>query len=195
MLERPPARPQGSARRSREDVVGTLPVAALTAALWAAGVGLVAVGALVTASWALTGRGDDGITTALSAAGVVWLAGHHAAVATAAATITLLPTLLLVLPLVLLFLAGRWAVRITSTTTVADTALLVGAGTATYALVGMLVAQVSSLGGAEVPALAALVWCGLVAVVGLGTGALLGGPDPHRGWFAGGPRFGGALVA
>lgn len=177
MLERPPARPKDPRpRRSREDVVGTLPVAAVASALWAAGVGLVAVGVVVTAVWALTGRGDDGLGTPLSAAGVIWLAGHHAGVAVGGATITLLPMLLTGLALWLLFLGGRWAVRITSTTSFADTALLVVGGTATYALLGMLVAQASSLAGAEVEPLAALGWCGVLALVGLGTGALAGGP-------------------
>ena len=156
--------------------MGTLPVAAVTCAVWAAGVGLVAVGALVTLAWALTGRGEDGLGTPVSAAGVVWLAGHHAGVTVGSATITFLPLLLLGIALVLLVLAGRWAVRITSTTTWPDTALLVVGGAATYALVGMLVAQASSLAGAEVPPVTAAVACGLVALLGLGAGALAGGP-------------------
>lgn len=177
MLERPAARPQAPRpRRSREDVVGTLPVAAVTSAVWAAGVGLVVVGVLVTAAWAVTGRGDDGLGTPLSAAGVLWLAGQHAGVTVGAATVTLLPLLLLGLALLLLFLAGRWAVRITSTTSVADTALLVVGGAATYALLGMLVAQASSLAGATVAPLTALASCGAIALLGLGAGALAGGP-------------------
>lgn len=177
MLERPAARPQPPRpRRSREEVVGTLPVAAVTCAVWAAGVGLVAVGALVTLAWALTGRGDDGLGTPVSAAGVLWLAGNHAAVMVGTATLTLLPLLMLGLALTLLVLAGRWAVRITSTTSWADTALLVVGGAATYALLGMLVAQASSLAGAEVAPLTALASCGVVALLGLGAGALSGGP-------------------
>lgn len=177
MLERPAARPQAPRqRRGREDVVGTLPVAAVTSALWAAGVGLVVVAVLVTVSWAVTGRGDDGLGTPLSAAGVIWLAGQHAGVSVGAATITFLPLLLLGLALVLLVLAGRWAVRITSTTSVADTALLVVGGSATYALLAMLVAQASSLAGATVAPLTALACCGVLALLGLGTGALMGGP-------------------
>ncbi len=177
MLERPAARPlPPRQRRSREEVVGTLPVAAVTCAVWAAGVGLVAVGALVTLAWALTGRGDDGLGTPVSAAGVLWLAGNHSAVTVGTATLTLLPLLMLGLALTLLVLAGRWAVRITSTTSWADTALLVVGGAATYALLGMLVAQASSLAGAEVAPLTALASCGVVALLGLGGGALSGGP-------------------
>jgi len=177
MLERPAARPlPPRQRRSREEVVGTLPVAAVTCAVWAAGVGLVAVGALVTLAWALTGRGDDGLGTPVSAAGVLWLAGNHSAVTVGTATLTLLPLLMLGLALPLLVLAGRWAVRITSTTSWADTALLVVGGAATYALLGMLVAQASSLAGAEVAPLTALASCGVVALLGLGGGALSGGP-------------------
>lgn len=177
MLERPSSRPQPQATRRRggPDIVGTLPVAAVTAALWAAVVGLVSVGALVTLSWAVSGRGDDGVSTPVQATGVFWLAAHHAPVATATTTVTLLPLGLLALPVVLLYLAGRWAVRVTSTTTVPDTVLLVVTATATYAALALLVAEAAAVGDAQVPPLAALGWTGLVAGASLTAGAVRGG--------------------
>jgi hypothetical protein len=186
MLERPvhEARSRRRAARSGQepeievrrtvgrDIVGTRPVAAITAAVWAAAVGLVVIGALVVLGWAVSGRGDDGIGTALAATGVVWLVAHHAPVATeAGATITLLPLALTALPLLVLHRAGRWAARITATTTPADTALLVTAAVATYAGIAVGVAQISSIGTAEVPDLAALGWAALVGAIGLGWGA------------------------
>jgi hypothetical protein len=186
MLERPvrerrPRRPRTSTpqvevrRTVGRDIVGTRPVAAVTAALWAAGVGLLVIGALVVLGWAVSGRGDDGIGTALGATGVVWLVAHHAPVATeSGATVTLLPMALLALPLLALHRAGRWAARITATTETPDAVLLVVAATATYAGIALGIAQVSSLGGAGVPDLAALGWAALVALVGLGWGVASG---------------------
>lgn len=170
------AQPEITVRRSvGRDIVGTRPVAAVTAAVWAAAVGLGVLGVVVVLAWAVTGRGDDGISTALSASGVVWLVAHHAPVLTEdGATITLLPLALMALPLLLLHRAGRWAARVTATTAPADAALLVVAATATYAALGFLVAQVSAIGGAGVPDLAALGWTALVGAVGLGWGAASG---------------------
>ena len=191
MLERPPAGGPPRTRRRRSpaasepgvsvgrsvgrDIVGTRPVAAVTAALWAAVLGLMVIGVLVVLGWAVTGRGDDGIGTAFAAAGVGWLVAHHASVATeSGATITLLPLAAMALPLLLLQRAGRWAARATGTTAPADAVLLVVAATSAYAVIAFGVAQVSSLGGATVPGLAALGWASLVAVVGLGWGVASG---------------------
>jgi hypothetical protein len=175
MLERPASSGPGvetGRRRRSGTLIGTLPVAAVTAAAWAAGVGLVVVGAVVTLVWAVSARGDDGISTPVGAAGVVWLAAHHAPVETATATVTLLPILLLALVLLLLVRAGRWAARITLTTTLPDVVLLVVAGVATYSAVAVLVAEVATIGGAQVPPLSALFWAALVSAVGLGVGVV-----------------------
>ena len=177
-LERPAAAPRSGlrVRRTRGDVVGTLPVAAVTAALWAAGVGMFVTAGCVTLAWALGGRGDDGLATPLSASGVVWLAGHHAAVSTPAGAATLLPLLPFVVSFTLLVLAGRWAVRVASVETVPDTVLLVVAASATYSCVAILVSQVSSLAGAEVDGWTAFLASLVVAALGFTTGALAGGP-------------------
>jgi hypothetical protein len=175
MLERPASPgPRAEPPRGRRSgtLVGTLPVAAVTAAVWAAGVGLLVVGAVVTLVWAVSARGDDGISTPAQAAGVVWLAAHHAPVETATATVTLLPVVLLALVLLLLVRAGRWAARITLTSTLPDVVLLVVAGTATYSCIAVLVAEVSDIAGAQVPPLPAVCWAALVSVVGLGTGVV-----------------------
>ena len=176
MLERPsaPARVTRARRRTRQDVVGTLPVAAVTAALWAAVIGLLVIGVLVTVVWAVSARGADGIVTPVAASGVVWLVAHHAPVDTTSGTVTLLPLLLLALPLALLQRAGRWAARVTATTQASDAGLIVVAATATYAALAFLVAQGASLGGASVSPFSALLWSSLVAVVGLGAGVIEG---------------------
>lgn len=146
----------------------------MTAALWAAGLGLVVTGVLVTVVWAVSARGDDGLLTPVAASGVVWLAAHHAPVDADPGTVTLLPMLLLALPLLLLQRAGRWAARVTATSDAGDAALLVVAATATYATLAFLVAQGASLGGGTVSPLAALAWSVLVAAVGLSAGVVEG---------------------
>jgi hypothetical protein len=176
MLERSstPPRVTRAPRRTRDDVVGTLPVAAVTAALWAAVIGLLVVGVLVTIVWAVSARSGAGIVTPVAASGVVWLVAHHAPVDTATGMVTLLPLLLLALPLALLQRAGRWAARVTATTDAPDAGLIVVAATATYAALAFLVAQGASLGGASVSPFSALLWSSLVAVVGLGAGVIDG---------------------
>lgn len=175
MLERPvQADSSVGPRRSRADVIATRPVAAVTAALWAAGVGLLLVGVVVSLAWAVSSRGEEGLTTPLRAAGTLWLVAHHAPVTVGPATMTLLPLLLLALPLLLLARAGRWAARITSTTTVPDIALVVLTGTATYAFVAFLVAQAAGIAEATLPQLPVIVWSTVVAGVGLTIGAVQG---------------------
>jgi hypothetical protein len=154
--------------------VGTLPVAAVTAALWAAAVGLVTIGVLVTVVWAASARGADGLLTPVAASGVIWLVAHHAPVDTATGTVTLLPMLLLALPLVLLQRAGRWAARVTATADRQDAALLVAAATIAYSALAFLVAQGASLGGASVSPVRALLWSALVAAIGLTAGVVDG---------------------
>lgn len=178
-LERPPARPQPRPRRSGSDLLATLPVAAVAAAVWAAGVGLLLVAALVTLSWAVTGRGDDGIATPAQASGVVWLAGHHAPVGTVLGadpgpSVTLLPLLVLGVLAALLVAAGRWAVRISPVRSYGDLALLVVLASVVYAAIGVLVATFSSLAGATVAEPSAALATGLLAVIGIGSGAVAG---------------------
>jgi hypothetical protein len=175
MLDRPGTpSPARDPRRVGAELAGTRPVAALAAAAWAAGVGLVAIGVLVTLAWAITGRGDDGLATPVGASGVVWLVAHHAAVSTPLATVTLLPLTLLALPLFLLFRAGRWSARITGTTRPGDAAVLVLTGTATYSVIALLVCQLAALGPASVPPVQAVVWAAVVGAAGLGAGVVAG---------------------
>jgi hypothetical protein len=132
------------------------------------------IGVLVTVVWAVSARGADGIVTPVAASGVVWLVAHHAPVDAASGAVTLLPLLLLALPLTLLQRAGRWAARVTATTEASDAGLIVVAATATYTALAFLVAQGASLGGASVSPFSALLWSSLVAVVGLGSGVVDG---------------------
>jgi len=170
MLERTGSSAAPAPRRSRADVVATLPVAGVTAGLWAAAVGLLAIGVVAAVVWAVSSRGDDSITTPLRASGVLWLVAHHAPVSVGPLTITLLPLALVAIPLLLLARAGRWAARITSTTTVPDAVLLVVTGTVTYAAVAFLLTQVSSLADATVSVAAGVLSAATVAALGLGWG-------------------------
>ena len=178
MLERPASgSPTGRAPGGRPDLLGTRPIAAVIAAAWAAVVGLVGISVLVTIAWAITGRGDDGITTPFQAGGVIWLAGHHAPVDTVIAgkpgpAVTLLPMLVLIVLIALLVLASRWAVRIAAPRTTLDLVVVVVVGAATYSVLGLLVAQFASIAGATVSDVAAVVATGLVGLVGLGAGAV-----------------------
>jgi hypothetical protein len=91
------------------------------------------------------------------------------------ATVTLLPLGLLAIPVTILVLAGRWAMRITSARTTPDVVLLVVAATATYSGIAFLVAQAASIAGAQVAPLAALGAVAVVSACALSAGVLCEG--------------------
>lgn len=153
--------------------MATIPVAAVSAAAWAALCGIAGIGIVVTIAWVLSSRAGDGLGVPVQSAGLLWLVSHHAGVSSSSATITLLPLALMAVPLALLRISGRWAARITSVEGWTDQALLVVAGTTAYALIAFGVSQFCDLGGAATvsPAMA-VGWAGVIGALGLSLGVL-----------------------
>jgi len=162
-----------SPRVEQRPIMAAIPVAAVSAAAWAAVCGLAAFIIVVTIGWVLSPRASDGIGVPLESGGLMWLLSHHTGVSVGPAMVTLLPLALLAVPLTLLRLAGRWAARITDVNGWLDQSLLVLAGTTAYALIAFGVSQMCDLGGAATvtPAMA-VGWSAGVSAVGLSLGIL-----------------------
>ncbi len=182
-IERPPAAGAAgradSGQRQNQPIMAAIPVAAVSAAAWAAMCGLAGIGIFVTIGWVLSPRAGDGLGVPVESAGLLWLMSHHAGVTTGGATITVLPLALVVIPLSLLRIAGRWAARISAVEGWVDQGLLVVAGTTAYALLAFGVSQLCDLGGAaQVSPAMAVGWSAATAAVGL----TLGIGSAHGGW-------------
>jgi hypothetical protein len=149
-----------------------LPVAALVAAGWALGVGLLVcvVGAVL--AWTVGGHGAAGFGDALRSGGLAFVAAHLAPVSIGGTTISLLPLGLLALPALLTYRAGRWAARATYCTTLHDAARLTGIAAGGYVVGAVLVAALSSTGAGAVALPYAALATALVSVLGLGCGAV-----------------------
>ena len=112
----------GQARESMAPVVvdrdapaTSIPVGlvAPVAALWALVVSLLGVVVVVVIAWVLS-SGDSSFSDALRGAATLWTAAHVSPVSVGAATISVLPIGLVVVPAITLVLASRWLVRAVS---------------------------------------------------------------------------------
>lgn len=161
------------ALRRNEDLALARPahVAALQAAAWAGGVGLVLLGALVVAGWA-AGGAPGRTSTALAAASQGWLVAHGSGLHVNGVSIDLVPWGLAAVPLLLLHRAGRWAAvagRVTDLPAVLRGTLVGAAG---YAAAAAALAAGLPEGQADVRPVRAAIAALLVAVLGLGSGLL-----------------------
>lgn len=143
-----------------------------TAAVWALGAGLVALAVPVLLVWATDSRSGAGAAEAARAVARVWLAAHGVSVHVPGGTLGLTPLGLLVLPLALLWRAGRHAARSTGTTAPRDLARLTSALAAVYGVGAAVVSAIGAGGGVRpAPVQALLAGC-LTAALGAGAGGL-----------------------
>lgn len=150
-------------------VVGAL------AALWAAVIGLALAALPMLLVWMTTP--DSGLTwtESLRLAALLWLVANGAAITIGGLTISLLPWGLAIIPLVLLGYVGAWSARRTVVADPRGIALLVGPGAVAYAAVAGIVAWGSAGPTSSVTVVGALTGALVIAVLGLGWGAIRGG--------------------
>jgi len=161
-----------SAGHEPQPLVLSLPVAALAAAVLAAGLGLVVIGVPVLLGWAVAAHGTSTVAQALQAGGIGWLVAHRAPVGIAGGVIGVLPLGLLALPLWLTARTGAWAARAARVRGRGDAVLLVVGAALAYGLLAAVVAGAAPLGQTAVAPLAALVAASLVSLVGTGAGVV-----------------------
>ena len=144
------------------------------AALWTAFIGLMAIVIPMIVVWAVSFFPGMGIESALRNTGVVWLVTHDVALRLGTATYSLLPWGLMLIWLLLLTIAGRWAARATGADTARDGAILIGAGAVTYAVLLAGISAVTSTPEARTSPVRAFGIGLVLAAIGLTWGALRG---------------------
>ena len=144
------------------------------ASVWTAFIGLMAIVIPMIVVWAVSFVPGMGIDTALRSTGVIWLATHDVAVRLGTATYSLLPWGLMLVWLVLLVIAGRWAARTTGAGNARDGAILIGTGAVTYGVLLAAMSAVTSNAEARTSPVRAFGIGLVLAAIGLAWGALRG---------------------
>lgn len=176
-----PARPR-LGRASRPVPVGP----GLTAAVWAAGAGLIALAVPVLLAWATDSRSGSGAAAALRSAGQLWVLAHGGSLAVRGGNLGLTPLGLVALPLLLLGRAGAHAARSTTPRDLrADLVLTAAIGTPYAVLVAVVAAAAASTDVRPAPVQALLAGL-LVGLLGAGFGVARG-TGRWRGVFATAP--------
>jgi hypothetical protein len=170
---RPPRRTDVEVRRSPR-IVG------LTAALRAAGLGLLAVVLPVLLVWAADSRSGVDAAEALRSGGRIWLLAHGASLELSDGRVALTPLGLLLLPVWLVAGAATSAARASVPATVRAGVLLALWTAVPYGVIAALVAAVSTSPTAHVALVQALLAGLLVGTAG----GLLGALRPSRLWRA-----------
>ena len=155
-------------------------VAAVSGALWAAGVGLVAVVVIVLVGWVAAGHDGPTSGDALRASGLVWLISHHALLTTPGGTISLLPLGLMFVPIALTYRAGTWMARVSPPTSRADVLRSVGFACATYAAIAGLVSGIATLDSTQVSVAMAMAAAAIVSGAGFSAGVVHGLPQSRE---------------
>lgn len=147
-------------------------MAAVIAAAWALGVGLLVCVVVAVLGWTVGGHGTAPFSSAVRTGALGFLVGHMAPVTLPGTTFSLLPLGLLALPALLTYRAGRWAARSADVRTLGEVARLTATAATTYAFLALVVSTQAVVGPARVPPLVAVVATLLVSAVGVGVGAV-----------------------
>lgn len=165
-LRRDLPRPERPAAPRRHPLTG-----GLTAALWAALAGVVALAVPVLVAWAADSRSGSGAGDAVRAAGHLWLVAHSTTLTVTGGSLGLSPLGLAAVPFLLLARAGAHAARECGTRTWRELATLAGAVAAPYSVVAAVVASLSTTSTIAPAPVQALLGSLLMAALGTTVGA------------------------
>lgn len=144
----------------------------LVAAAWSALIGLLLASAPMLVIW--LGSVEAGPVESLRLGGLLWLVANGASIAISGVTVTLLPWGFMLVPLVLLAYSGAWAARRSRAHDPGRVLQLVIPGAVVYGAIGAVVTVVTFEASSRVDLLHGVLGPLIVAIVGLGGGALKG---------------------
>ena len=140
-------------------------------ALWAALIGLVTVSIPVFLTQ-VTSSSSSGWGSTLSSGSAAWLVANDVPIRLGAITYSLLPWGLLVIPVVLLVLAGRWAAHVSHARTRGERAIVIASAVVVYALLGLLASLISGTDSVAINATRSAITTAVVALLAFGWGVL-----------------------
>lgn len=147
-------------------------VAGALGALWAAVIGLVIVAIPVFIAQSASTDSGAGWSSALKGGSAAWLVANDVPIRLGDVTYSLLPWGLLVIPVVLLVLAGRWAAHVAHAQSRGERAVVIGAAVIIYALAGLVASRLCASDTVGASALRASLTTGVVALLAFGWGVL-----------------------
>jgi len=159
-------RPSTSALRPAHLVSGAL------GALWAALIGVVIVAIPVFLTQMASSSASTGWVSTLRSSSAAWLVANDVPVRLGTVWYSLLPWGLLVIPVVLLVLAGRWAAHVSHAQTRGERAVVIASAVLVYALLGLIASRLSDTDTVATSATRAFLTTAVVALLAFGWGVL-----------------------
>jgi hypothetical protein len=141
-------------------------------ALWAALIGLVIVAIPVFLTQVASTSGNTGWVSTLRSGSAAWLVANDVPVRLGTVWYSLLPWGLLVIPVVLLVLAGRWAAHVSHARTRGERAVVIASAVLVYALLGLIASRLSNTESVATSATRAFFTTAVVALLAFGWGVL-----------------------
>lgn len=161
---------------------GSMVLSAVAAALWAAGVGLVAITVAVLLTWAADSRSGADAGAVLRIAADGWLLANGSALQVAGSPLSLVPLGLAVLPAYLLGRAGTSLARTVSVVDTAGALRLTAALALAYGVLAVVAAGAAATPQVSAPLLRAFVAATALAAVCGGIGVMRGAGRWHHLW-------------
>ncbi|MFM8155336.1 MAG: DUF6350 family protein, partial [Actinomycetes bacterium] len=140
-------------------------------ALWSAAIGLVIV-ALPVYLTQVTSSSVSGWGATLRSGAAAWLVAHDVPIRLGSVWYSLLPWGLLIIPVTLLVLAGRWAAHVSHARTRGERGIVIASAVVVYAVLGLVASLLCSDSTVSVGAVRACLTTAVIAVLAFGWGVL-----------------------
>lgn len=147
-------------------------IAGALGALWAAVIGLVIVAIPVFLTQVTSGSSSSGWGSTLKASSAAWLVANDVPIRLGGVWYSLLPWGLLVIPVVLLVLAGRWAGHVSHAQSRGERAVVIASAVVVYAVAGLVASRLSAGDSVATSSVRAAVTTGIVALLAFSWGVL-----------------------